>query len=254
MATAAATTKSKTKAAEEAAAKAKEAEEAGDGGAEGGADNAQQAEADKVRQETEEQLEILESKIEPKRWVIGKPPEQDGTEDEYSIYTQRPLGYMARMRFFSLVSSNIADAIKSGGQISFGGSDIFGSGGGSLRTRAAQLSTEDFADAASFMALAMQLISYAPDFLLDCYVLWLDVPPAERQWAKIVMDQKWDPERNKWGLSDEVGLEMIEVFIDQNYEDIRDFFVVKLPQLAQRVREREAQRQARESGSAQSKQ
>lgn len=252
MTTAAASkTTTKTKAAEEAAAKEKEQEEAA---ASNGAESTpEQNEAEKVRKETEEQLEILESKADPKRWVIGKPNEEGGTEDEFSIYYQRPLGYMARMRFFSLVSSTIADSIKAGGSISFGGSDIFG-GQGSIKQRAAQLSTQDFADAASFMALAMQLVTYAPDFLLDCYVLWLDVPPAERAWAKIVMEQPNDPKRNKWGLTDEQGLEMIEIFIDQNYEDIHDFFVVKLPQLAQRVREREAERKARESGSAQLKQ
>jgi len=251
MATAAAS-KSKAKAAEEAAAKAKTKEEEGDEDA--AAQAAQMtADAEKAREETEEALEILESKIEPRRWVIGKPPEQGGTEDEFSIYYQRPLGYMARMRFFSLVSTNIADAIKAGGSISFGGADPFG-GSGSLRQRAAQLSTEDFADAASFMALALQLVAYAPDFLADCYVLWLDVPPAERSWAKLVMEQDYAPDRNKWGITEDQGLEMIEIFIDQNYDDIRDFFGVKLPRLAQRVREREQARKDRESESAQSKQ
>lgn len=249
----AATSKAKAKAAEAEAAKAKAEEEGENDESQVEAVQAA-ADVDKAREETEEALDILESKIDPHRWVIGKPPENGGTEDEFSIYYQRPLGYMARMRFFALVSNTIADAIKSGGSINFGGSDIFGQSGGSIRQRAAQLSTEDFADAASFMALAMQLISYAPEFLMDCYIIWLDVPPAERQWAKLVMEQSRDPERNKWGLTEDDGLEMIEIFIDQNYDDIRDFFGVKLPRLVQRVREREQARKARESESAQSKQ
>jgi hypothetical protein len=216
---------------------------------------AEAKEATRLREENEDALETLElTKVEPKRWLIGKPPERGGTEDLYSVYIQHKLGYMARMRFFALVGNTIADAIKAGGSISFGGSSDIFSGGGSLRSRAAQLSTEDFADAASFMALALQLIAFAPDFLLDCYVIILDVPAAERTWAKMVFEQPYDPDNDHWGLSEDTGLEIIEVFIDQNYEDIRDFFVVKLPRLAQRVRDREAARKARESESAQSKQ
>lgn len=241
----ASTSKTKTKAAEEAAATEKDGEDTP-------APAADTSEADKIRKETEDALETLESKVEPIRRMIGKPPEKGGTEDEFSVYVQRPLGYMSRMRFFALVSNTVADAIKSGGSISFGGSDIFG-GSGSIRQRASQLSTEDFADAASFMALAAQLISYAPDFVLDCYVLWLDVPPAEKAWAKLVMEQRHDPDDNKWGLTEDMGLNIIEVFIDQNYDDIRDFFGVKLPQLVARVRERDQMRKDRESASAQSK-
>jgi hypothetical protein len=210
----------------------------------------------KVREAQAEQdkaLETLEPKAEPREWLIGKPPEKGGTDDEYSRYIQRPLGYMQRMRFFALVSKTVADALRAGGTGGLG--DVFG--GGSLRDRASQLTESDFADAGSFMALAMQLISESPDFLLDCYMIWLDVPTLERTWAKRVMEQPFDPERNKWGLTDDQGLEMVEIFIDQNYADIREFFTGKLPQLVQRVREREQESKkdspALESESGQSK-
>lgn len=210
---------------------------------------------DEAREEHAEALEILEPKADPKRWVIGKPPEAGGKEDEFSIYVQKPLGYMSRMRFFSLVSSTVANAIKAGGSIDLGfGSQDLLAGSGSIRQRAAALSETSFSDTSSFMALAMQLIAYSPDFLLECYCLWLDVPPAERIWAKMVMEQPRDPNRNKWGLTDDEGLEMIEIFIDQNYEDIRGFFGEKLPRLVNRVRQRETERQDRASTSVPSKQ
>jgi hypothetical protein len=40
-----------------------------------------------------------------RRWVLGKPPGQGGKESEYSVYVQQPLGWMARSRFFSIVSA-----------------------------------------------------------------------------------------------------------------------------------------------------
>lgn len=214
---------------------------------------AQAAENEKAAADQEAALEVLEPLAEPRRWVIGKPPEKGGTEDEYSIYVQRPLEYMSRLRFFSLVTKTVAEAIKAGGVISIGGNDLFG-GSGNVRQRIQQIQASDFSDVSSFMGLAMQLIAYTPDFLLECYCLWLGVPAGEKAWAKMVMDQPKDWDNNKWGLSQKEHLEIVEVFIDQNYEDIRDFFAVELPRLGRRVQRNEELRQARESESAQSKQ
>lgn len=195
-------------------------------------------------------LEVLEPKAAPKIWIIGKPPEAGGNEDEYSIYTQRPLGYFARLRFFSLVSKTIGTAVKAGGGVDLGGD--FLNTVDDIRTKRS-VDESDFADAGAFIGLAMQLISYSPDFLLECYCLWLDVPVAEKVWAKMVMEQRHDPDNNKWGLTDDQGLEMVEVFIDQNYEDIRRFFAEKVPGLMERVKAREQDHKAHESTSALSK-
>ena len=195
-------------------------------------------------EEEEDPLEILEPKAEPRVWIIGKPPDKGGEEDEWSRYVQRPLGYMARMRFFALVSGTVGKAMKEGGGISISGADFLSAGVGDLRERAESLRSEDFEDAGSFMALAMQLIGYAPDFLIECYAIWLEVPMHERTWFRRVLNQSYDPERNRWGITDEQGLEMIEVFIDQNYKDIREFFSGKLPALARRVQAREREVQA----------
>lgn len=225
-----------------------------------------QEKTEETKQETSEQkaeppvekaepdaIEILDAKVDPKRWVIGKPPEHGGKETEYSIYVQRKLGWMARMRFFSLVGDTLANAVKAGGVLNMGMSDIFGPGGGSVRQRMQQLTEQDFADAASFVALAAQLVAYSPDFLLDCYCIWLDVPMSERPWAKLVMDQPWEPSAEKWGLKEDEGMEMIEYFIDQNYEEIRSFFVQKLPALARRVSQKEQDHASRSDQSKQSK-
>lgn len=211
----------------------------------------EQSERDaKLAEQHEEALEILEPLAEPRRWIIGKPPEKGGTEDEYSIYVQKPLSYFPRMRFFGLVTKTIAEAIKAGGTIDL---DFSSSGDGNLRQRAYRIMEQSFDDAGSFVTMALQLIAYSPSFMLECYCLWLDVPAAERYWAKEVMQQPHDPDRNKWGLTDEQGLEMIEVFIDQNYEDIRAFFAERLPRIVRRVQQQERARLARASESAPSK-
>jgi len=203
--------------------------------------------AEELASEAEEAMEILEPKAEAKRWIIGKPPEEGGKDTQYSIYVQQPLGYMARNRLYALIGKTMATAIKQSGGSVGGMDDIFGVGTGTLIERGRRLSQTDFADASQFFTLAMELVGYAPDFLGEFYAIILDVPYGERVWFKNVIEQPRISSDDKWGLSEDDGLEMIEIFIDQNYEDIRRFFVVRLPRIAQRARQRENDRQKQQT-------
>lgn len=191
---------------------------------------------------------------EVKRWIIGKPPSEGGKETEYSIYVQQPLGWMARSRFFSLMSSALSRAIRATGGDVAGMGDIFGNEGGTLRERGERLMQRDWQDASTFAALIAELAAYVPDLLLDCYCIWLQVPTKERGWAKAVFDQPHDPERNLWGPTDDEHRDIIGRFIDQNFESLREFFTGDLPAIARRVVLNERKRTDRESTSAQSKQ
>lgn len=210
----------------------------------------QEKQSEEAKAEVEHAEEVFELKADTKVWIIGKPPEQGGEDSQWGRYKQKPLGMMPRMRFYALVTNTVSEAIKAGGAVDLGMGDVFGEEGGSIRERFQTLTNQDFSDAGSFIALAFKLMAYAPDFMLDCFVLWLNVPPEERRWAKRVMDQTYDPEEEKWGLTEDQFTEMIEIFIDQNYEDMRNFFVEKLPKFVARVQQRE---QGRESNSDQSK-
>ena len=197
-----------------------------------------------IAREAEDAMEILEPKAEAKRWIIGKPPERGGKETQYSLYIQQPLGYMARNRLYALIGRTMSAAIKATGGSVGGMDDIFGAGmGGTIIERGKRLSQTDVADASQFFSLALELVGYAPEFLTEAYAIMLEVPYGERPWFKDVIEQAYRPDEDKWGLSEDDGLEMIEIFIDQNYEDIRRFFVEKLPKIAQRARSRERDHQ-----------
>lgn len=190
---------------------------------------------------------------ETRRWVIGKPPEHGGKENEYSVYIQQPLGWMARSRFFSLVTAAMSKAIRATGGEVAGMGDVFGEGGGTIRERAAKLSQRDFQDASSFAAMALELAAYVPDLLSECYLVWLQVPNGERFFAKQVFEMPWDPENAKWGLKDDDHRTIIGTFIDQNYDELRGFFTEDLPAIARRVVINEKARADRESESVPSK-
>jgi hypothetical protein len=195
----------------------------------------------------------VDSLKEIRRWVIGKPPEHGGQENEYSVYVQQPLGWMARSRFFSLVTAAMSKAIRATGGDVAGMGDIFGEGGGTIRERAQKLSQRDFQDASQFAAMALELAAYVPDLLSEAYCVWLQVPNGERFFAKQVFEMPWDPENNKWGLRDEDHRTIIGTFVDQNYDELRGFFTEDLPAIARRVVVNEKARADRESESAPSK-
>lgn len=201
--------------------------------------------------QSDEELDKLEPLNAPRTWVIGKPPEHGGKESTYSVYVQDRLGYMPRMRFFALVSKTIVQSMKSSNSLDIPGLDM--RDGLSMRERADLISAGSFESAGDFFKLALELVSQSPDFLLQCYCLWLNVPRKEVSWAMQVMEQPWDPDRDHWGLKDEDGLEMVEIFIDQNYEDIRRFFGEELPKVMKRAQAAEKKFQGRESQSDQSK-
>lgn len=189
-----------------------------------------------------------------KRWIIGKPPEHGGKDTEYSVYVQQPLGWMARSRFFALISSALSRAIRaSGGEVA-GMGDIFGNEGGTIRQRGERLMQRDWQDASTFMALAAELAAYVPDLFIEFYCIFLQVPNGERTWAKLVFEQPHDPNRNLWGFTDDQHRQIIGTFIDQNYDALREFFTEDLPAIARRVVSNERKRQDHESTSAPSKQ
>lgn len=205
----------------------------------------------------EEQIETLVPHTGSKLWMIGKPPEHGGEEGEWETYTQSKLGFIEMQMFFAICSRALLKAIKEGGEGAL--SELTGMmGGGDIRAMSRQLQQQDFNEAANFMSMAFSLISYVPDFLSDCYILWLRVPEHQQYWFRREIKKPYNPDSDQYGLTRTDGREMIERFLDQNYEEIRDFFVSEIPNLAKRVRkldeETKKKEVERESGSQRSKQ
>lgn len=194
--------------------------------------------AEQAAKENDEAIEALDPKVDPKRRRIGKPPEEGGKEGEYAYYMQDKLHWMARQRFFSLTSGVMSRAIRATGGSVGGMADVFGNQGGTIAQRFTRLKSRDWSDASSFAVLAFELISYSPDYLIECYTIWLDVPRDDRDWAKQLFEEPWDPKNERWGLKDEDHRDIIETFIDQNAEDIKDFFTEELPKIWKRAAER----------------
>lgn len=168
--------------------------------------------------EEEDVLDILTPKAEPKTWVIGK-------DDYERTYVQKPLSFIAKMQWFSLVGDVLDRALSGPDGMSLG--NLFSAPGG-------QIAPQDFREADTFVQAVGKLLSVAPDFLVNSYCIWLNVPDYERPTVAEIMMLPPD----EGGLSDEQGMEIIEVFIDQNYEALDSFFRESLGRLQRRVQSR----------------
>jgi hypothetical protein len=178
-------------------------------------------EAPQEAQEGDDVLDILKPKAEPKKWTIGKA---ELTRE----YVQRPLSFIGKMQWFSLVGEVLDRAM--GGANALSINSLMSAPSGSAN----ELTMQDFRNADTFVHAVGKLLVYAPDFLTKSYAIWLGVPEYERDLVKQIMELP--PEDG--GLTDDQGLEIIEVFIDQNYEALDTFFREKLSALQDRIQAR----------------
>lgn len=176
----------------------------------------------KAPETVDEQIEVLVSRKENKTWTFG-PKGQELT------YIQRPLGWLAKLEFFSIVG-RIVDQMMSGPDGITVNTLVNTMRG--PRERSGQLTMQDFMDADSLVQGLSRIIGYSPDVVEDLYCLWLSVPRGEYELAKEYM--RMPPE--KGGLRDEDGIQIIETFIDQNAKAIEELFREALPGFVKRVR------------------
>lgn len=163
-------------------------------------------------------VDLLKPKTDPQKVTLKY-------EDQEAEYIQKPLSYFGKLEFFSTLAEAVDIAMQTG--LSVNG--LVGGG----------IGAEDLTSTDSFMLAIAKLMRYAPDVLKDSYCIFLDVPFADRPWAKQAMDN----------LSDEEGIAIIETFIDQNYEAIENFFRERIAKVVKRVNQNRGTSQVTSSNS-----
>jgi len=184
------------------------------------------AEAPEVHEEA--QAEVLEHHLEQIQPSVSVRQQKVGPE----IYVQAPLSFIGKMRLSTILGRAIRRAMESGGGPAL--ASLFGSSEEEI-TKAVKdgdtpISAKDLGDAATFLEAVGVLMEYVPDILLDVYVLALNVPPGEQEWAKETMALRAD----EGGLSDSDGMEILQTFVDQNWEALKSFFEEQILPLVQR--------------------
>lgn len=143
-----------------------------------------------ANEEMKEEIETIEPRTAPRVWHFA-----DG--DIAATYEQLPLSFFRKVEFFSLVGDTIDSLSDDGKPLNV--NELFGTD----------------ANLDNLIAVVSRVASRAPEALQEMYCIFLNVPRRERVWAKAYMEAK---------LTDEEGMEILEVFIDQNADDLRSFF------------------------------
>lgn len=183
-------------------------------------------------EEPEDVVDVLRPKAEPKQWTFGP-------EDMPLVFIQRPLSFIQKMQWFSLVGGVLDKAMSGENPVSV--NELLTNPTSSRRG----MTLEDFRDADTFVRAIGKLVVHAPKFVTDSYCIWLGVPDHQKQVVSEIMAY---PEE-EGGLTDDQGLEIIEIFIDQNYDALADFFGDKIGALQKRVSQRQEERKGRKDRS-----
>lgn len=155
-----------------------------------------------MKEDVKEELEILESSVTPKAWTLN-----DGV-NEPKTYVQKPLSFFGKIEFFSLIGDAVDQMSTEERPLNL--QELFGGD-----------ATTD-----SFVAVISRLASQAPETLQEAYCIWLSVPRGERDWAKWVMNDQ---------LTDDEGFQIIDLFVEQNAEELQNFFAVKGQSLVKKI-------------------
>ncbi len=140
-----------------------------------------------------------------------------GEGDDKIVLVQKPLTFFGKIEFFSVVGKAVQKILIDGGSLS----EI--------------LDTPDFdpsapiqnqvTDADVFVKALSKIVEAAPELLSDLYLVILNVPKGQREYYAIRLEE----------LSDDQGMQILDVFIDQNWEVMLSFFNEKMLPLFNKI-------------------
>lgn len=175
--------------------------------------------------------EIIEPKLNPveRRLDDGKGNER--------VYIQKPMGYFQKIELYGLLGRGLEIVMQ--GEAGLGIDELLkASQPKNLMDQVASRMpgyedapdrTEneiDVQEASKMLAAFSRLVSLSPDLLKEAYCLILDIPKVHRNWAM------------EWALphiDDDTGDDILNVFIDQNWGIMEDFFIRRIPATAKRA-------------------
>ena len=140
-----------------------------------------------------------------------------GEGDDKIVLVQKPLTFFGKIEFFSVVGKAVQKILIDGGSLS----EI--------------LNTPEYdpevpiqsqvTDADVFVNALSKIVESAPELLSDLYLVILNVPKGQREYYALRLQE----------LSDDQGMQILDVFIDQNWEVMVSFFNEKMLPLFNKI-------------------
>lgn len=140
-----------------------------------------------------------------------------GEGDTEITLVQKPLSFFGKIEFFSVVGKAVQKILIDGGSLS------------------ELLETPDFdpsvplssnvTDADVFVKALSKIIESAPELLKDLYLVILAVPKGQRDYYALRLEE----------LTDDQGMQILDTFVDQNWEVMVGFFTEKMLPLFNKI-------------------
>ncbi len=140
-----------------------------------------------------------------------------GEGDDKLVLVQKPLTFFGKIEFFSVVGKAVQTILIDGGSLS----EI--------------LDTPDYdpsvpiqsqvTDADVFVKALSKIVEASPELLKDLYLVVLNVPKGQREYYALRLEE----------LSDDQGMQILDVFVDQNWEVMVSFFKEKMLPLFNKI-------------------
>lgn len=134
-------------------------------------------------------------------------------------YVQKPLSYLAFGEFTGLIGRKLAEAMRGPDGLSL---DRITPGGASipLEFSDGRVSLANEGDVVDPIIQGIaRLASYVPDLMAEAQCIWLRVPNNER--LRVV--DIWSASTDEGGMTLDEGEEMLNIFIEQNYDELNSF-------------------------------
>jgi len=181
-----------------------------------------------------EELEDRSMPVEPLLWAINR----EGVRVEQT-YTQKGLSWFGKLELYGLLGQAVKVVLEGDNPLGINTmldvvqsptkmlNDLLGSYPEADTAPDRPDVTQDMEiEAGKIMAALAQVVALAPDLLKQAYCVVLAIPKAHRNWAI------------EWAfpnMDDEMGRDIMHVFVDQNWGVMEDFFVQELPKIVKRI-------------------
>lgn len=140
-----------------------------------------------------------------------------GEGDNKVVLVQKPLTFFGKIEFFSVVGKAVQKILIDGGSLS----EILNT----PEYDPAVPIQNQVTDADVFINALSKIIESAPELLSDLYLVILNVPKGQRDYYALRLQE----------LSDDQGMQILDVFVDQNWEVMVSFFNEKMLPLFNKI-------------------
>lgn len=177
----------------------------------------------------------VEEELEPKELPVERVLVD--SRGKSVVYVQQPLRWFGKIKLYGVLGRAVEAVLEGDNPLGLGDvldlanprkmiDELMGRMPGADTMPDRDESPDAEVEAAKMMAAFAKVVTLAPDLLPEAYCIILNTPLLHKKWLL------------EWGLpemDDEMGRDILETFVDQNWGVMEDFLINELPRIIRRA-------------------